>query len=219
MRIFLRFGKNIRLIPFNYQSFLTGAIHKWLGIANGEHGSISLYSFSWFQNIIANTDGINFTNDSYFFISAHNDEIIKKIINGVMADSSLCFGSYITDIQIAETPIFSSSHTFYCASPIFIKRKIENEEKHITFMDSRSSEYLTETLKTRLNKAGLSTEAVQVEFDASYNNSRTKLIHYKGIANKANICPINISGSPEQIAFAWNVGVGNSTGIGFGALK
>ena len=29
----------------------------------------------------------------------------------------------------------------------------------------------------------------------------------------------DLKGSPEQIAFAWDVGVGNSTGIGFGALK
>jgi CRISPR/Cas system endoribonuclease Cas6 (RAMP superfamily) len=28
-----------------------------------------------------------------------------------------------------------------------------------------------------------------------------------------------IKGTPEQLAFAWNVGLGNSTGIGFGALN
>ena len=40
-----------------------------------------------------------------------------------------------------------------------------------------------------------------------------------GIKNKASICPVIVKGTSEQIAFAWNVGVGNSTGIGFGALN
>jgi CRISPR/Cas system endoribonuclease Cas6 (RAMP superfamily) len=34
-----------------------------------------------------------------------------------------------------------------------------------------------------------------------------------------NWCPIIIKGKPETKLFAWNVGLGNSTGIGFGAIK
>jgi CRISPR-associated endoribonuclease Cas6 len=45
------------------------------------------------------------------------------------------------------------------------------------------------------------------------------MIIYKGIANKANWCPVIIKGRPETKLFAWNVGLGNSTGIGFGAIK
>jgi len=54
MRGYLRLTKNSELIPFNYQAFLTGTLHKWIGKDNVEHGSVSLYSFSWLQN--ANTE-------------------------------------------------------------------------------------------------------------------------------------------------------------------
>ena len=41
----------------------------------------------------------------------------------------------------------------------------------------------------------------------------------KGIENRASICPLIIIAKPETIAFTWNVGIGNSTGIGFGAIS
>ncbi|MCH5598024.1 CRISPR-associated endoribonuclease Cas6 [Niabella ginsengisoli] len=78
---------------------------------------------------------------------------------------------------------------------------------------------MTETLQSKLKHANLNTDGVAVEFDSNFPNPRTKLIKYGEINNKVNLCPIIIKGSKEQIAFAWNVGVGNSTGIGFGSLK
>jgi CRISPR-associated endoribonuclease Cas6 len=71
----------------------------------------------------------------------------------------------------------------------------------------------------KLRKAGLSDEDANISFQKDYPGAKTKIIHYNNIGNRVNVCPVVIEGSPEQIAFAWNVGVGNSTGIGFGALK
>ena len=45
------------------------------------------------------------------------------------------------------------------------------------------------------------------------------MVTYNGIKNRASLVPIVIEGTTEQITFAWSVGLGNSTGIGFGALK
>lgn len=221
MRIYLKLSQNKESIPFNYQHLLTGAIHKWIGKENKEHGEISLYSFSWLQNVKPNNNGVSLTRDSYFFISAFDEFLIKKMLKGILNDSEICCGSKVIDVQIMKTPEFEGSKQFLCASPIFIKRRFgeEYKERHITFKDGLSGQYLTETIKNKLSAAGLSTKGVSIEFDKEYSNPKTKVIHYKGIQNKANICPVIIKGTPEQIAFVWNVGVGNSTGIGFGALK
>lgn len=221
MRIYLKLTKNTEIIPFNYQHLLTGAIHKWLGKENKEHGTISLYSFSWLQNIRTNNKGISLTRDSYFFISAFDESLIKTIIKGIVNEPDVCCGSRVFDVQIMQTPQFESQKHFLCASPVFVKRWIENaeKEKHVTFDDELSGQYLTETLRNKLSTAGLTTEGLSVEFDKAYSNPQTKVIHYKNIKNRANICPVIVKGTPEQVAFAWDVGVGNSTGIGFGALK
>lgn len=219
MRLYLQVTRNNKPIPFNYQSFITGAIHKWIG-NNEHHGALSLYSFSWFENVTTRkSTGIMLNDNSYFFISAFDEDLIKKIIKGIMADPFICFGSEVAEIQITDTPAFSSTEKFFVGSPVFIKRRFDNSEKHITYDHPQCNVYLTETLQKKLKAATLPFEEVQVRFDSSFFSPKTKIIKYKEISNRVNICPVIIEGTPEQIAFAWNVGIGNSTGIGFGALK
>lgn len=219
MRLYLKLTKNKEIIPFNYQHLLTGAIHKWIGEENKEHGEVSLYSFSWLQKVTTNSKGIMLTRDSYFFISAFSGTLLKNILKGVLENPFVCCGSEVYDVQIMETPGFGTKEHFLLASPAFIKRRFDDKQKHIAFNDELSGKYMTETMSKKLSVAGLSSEGLSIKFDKNYPNPKTKLIHYKEIENKANICPVIIEGTPEQIAFAWNVGVGNSTGIGFGALK
>ena len=219
MRIYLQLTKNTELIPFNYQPFLTGALHKWLGKENIEHGNVSLYSFSWLQYADTTKEGINLKRGSNFFISAYDEALIKSIVRGIMADPSVCFGSAVSSVDVMETPIFSNAQRFNVASPVFIKGFEKEENKHIRFDDDMASYYLTETMQRKLSLVGLPADNIKVRFDKNYPNPRTKVITYKGIGNQVNLCPVIVEGTPEQVAFAWNVGVGNSTGIGFGALK
>jgi CRISPR-associated endoribonuclease Cas6 len=219
MRIYLQLTKNTELIPFNYQPFLTGALHKWMGKENVEHGNISLYSFSWLQNVDTTEKGINLKQNSFFFISAYNEILIKTIVKGIMIDSSVCFGSSVLSINIEKNPLFSDIQRFPIASPVFVRQSDGEKDGHISFDNEKSSIYLTEIMQRKLALAGLPTDNIKVSFDRNYHNPRTKIITYKEIGNRVNICPVIVEGTPEQIAFAWNVGVGHSTGIGFGALK
>ena len=220
MRLYIKISKSNKVIPFNYQELLTGCLHKWLGADNQQHGKVSLYSFSWFKNVRTTKQGIWFTNDTYMFLSFYEQELAKKVVNGILASPDVFCGSAVFDVMLQETPEFSNNSKFLAASPIFIKRTIEEEkERHYTFRDKESDLLMTETLKTKLKKADLDDSDVAVRFDKGYPNPKTKLIRYGKIDNKVNLCPVIIEGSKEQVAFAWNVGIGNSTGIGFGALK
>lgn len=69
-----------------------------------------------------------------------------------------------------------------------------------------------------MREAGLEDDTLDIRFDTSYNKKKLKLVRYHGIGNKASICPVIIKAKPETKLFAWNVGLGNSTGIGFGAI-
>lgn len=219
MRIYLRLSAGTEAIPFNYQPFLTGAFHKWLGKENAAHGEASLYSFSWLQNVGITKDGIRIKDGSYFFISAYNEALIKNLIRGIQNQPEVCFGAMVTEVQLQESPDFSTEERFMAASPIFIKRKIDGSEKHFLYNDPDADKLLTETLQTKLKIAGIPEDGVSVSFDHTFHSPQVKLLSYRGINNKASLCPVIVKGTPEQIAFAWHVGAGNSTGIGFGALK
>ncbi len=218
MRIHLLTTGTQNVIPYNYQPALTGALHKWIG-TNYIHNQISLYSFSWLQNGKASSEGIVFNDGARFFISTIDKDLLKTIVKGIQREPDICYGLCVKEIIIQEDPVFANDHSFQYASPILIKRRVGNRDIHYSYKDEESNFLMTETLKNKLISAGIDEQSVNVSFDISYRNPKTKLIHYNKIGNKVNMCPVKITGTPEQLAFAWNVGVGNSTGVGFGALK
>lgn len=218
MRIFISLQTNNQLVPFNYQQFLTGAIHKWLG-ENIYHNQTSLYSFSLLIGGQKKGNKLQFPQSTGFFFSAYDTKMIKDLIRGIQANPEINFGLTVKEIQVRETPIFGNRQVFLVQSPVLVKRQVDNKEVHYIYNQPETDLLITETLSTKLDKAGLAKEGIKVQFDKNYAWAKTKVIYYNNIGNRANICPVIIEGTPEQIEFAWNVGIGNSTGIGFGSLK
>ncbi len=218
MRVHLKLQATQNTVPFNYQPQITGAFHKWIG-QNNLHDATSLYSFSWLSGGEKKGDGLVFKQGATLHFSAYDDQIIKKLIEGIQLDPYINFGLTVTEVMIQQTPDFTNKEVFFIASPVLIKRTEGEREIHYTYEQPEADVLLTETIKNKLRKAGLDDSNITIAFDKSYQSPKTKLVYYKSIGNKANMCPVIIEGTPQQIAFAWNVGVGNSTGIGFGALK
>lgn len=219
MRIYLKLSKNNKVLPFSYQELLTGVIHKWIGSNNEIHGKTSQYSFSWIQNTTSTRSGVNLSEESYFFVSSVDELLIKRIVKGVLADPLMFNGVKVNDVQIKNVPEFSFKEEFLMGSPVLLKIKDENRVRHITLEDTEFDEVLTESFKNKLLKADINPDGVSVKLNPDKSFRQTKLVTYKGIKNKASFAPVIISGTPEQIAFAWCNGLGNSTGIGFGSLK
>lgn len=220
MRIYLKLSEGNGVIPFNYQTLLTGVIHKWLGLDNELHGKSSNFSFSWIQNTRAEKEGIRLDKNPFFFFSAYDESLVKRIIKGILEDPVLFNGIKVIEVKIVNTPKFNQVEHFLFASPLLLKQRLENKRiKHLTFLDTNFEKILTDHLKSKLEKVGISSDGLKLRLNPDNNFRQTKMVIYKGIHNKTSIVPIIIEGTQEQIAYAWCAGLGNSTGIGFGALK
>lgn len=219
MRIHIQTTCNTEKVDFNYQPKLVGVLHKWLG-SNDLHGKISLYSFSWLMNARAINGGLDYPNGATFFISFYENQYLKQIIKAILDDPEMCYGMRVVDVTIEEEPDFSERTLFRTASPIFIHRHNDKENKHYTYEDEESGELMKETLLHKMKLVGLPLdETLQIRFELSAPNKKVKLIDYRGIKNRVSqACPVIIEGKAQTKAFAWCVGVGNSTGIGFGAI-
>jgi len=222
MRIHLKITSDGSIVPFNHQNKLTGTIHKWLGKENVEHGKISLYSFSMLTNGKKSIrgNGLVFENGTSFFISAYDAALIKCIVGAIQKDPTMFSGLKVQEIIIQENPDLTDKEHFFAASPVFVKRKVENDRvKHFAYDEDETSAFLIETLQSKMQQVGLEDSTMEITFDRSYPKATSKVVHYNGVKNKANICPLIIKAKPETKVFAWNVGMGNSTGIGFGAIN
>lgn len=218
MRVHIQFTKPYDIIPFNHQEVLTGVFHRWIG-KNNVHDDISLYSFSRLSGGKVTNNGLNFPFGAKWFISVYEIDLFKKLISGIIENPELRWGMRVQVFFIQPEPDFTHQNEFKAASPIFIKRTIDQRQKHFLFFDNESSSLMTETLMHKMKIAGLEDDMVKIEFDLRYSNPKTAKVTYNGIDNRASLCPVIITGSPATKAFAWNVGLGNSTGIGFGAIS
>lgn len=216
MRLYFKLTPNKELVPFDYMHNLVGVFHKWLG-KNELHDSISLYSLSWLKGGRQNKHGLDFKEGAVWFISAYDELLCKNLIAGAFEEPDFFCGMKVTDVMIQENPSFEKSKKFILASPILIKHFDGKLLKHRTFEEEDTNQIMTDILITKLKKTNINPE-VSVRFDLSYEKAKTKLVKIKNINNKANMCPVIIQGNPEAITFAWNVGIGHSTGSGFGAL-
>lgn len=218
MRIHLNTTANTAPVPFNYQQKLVGTIHKWIG-ENTIHDKISLYSFSWLNGGRKVDNALDFPKGASMFISFYDEKVIKQIIKTILDEPEMFCGLTVTAITIDKDPAVENRELFYCASPIFIKRMLDDGTvKQYNFNDEESGFLLKETLLSKMREVGLEDGTLEIKFDRSFSKRKLKLVHYHGIGNKASICPVVIKAKPETKLFAWNVGIGNCTGIGFGAI-
>jgi CRISPR-associated endoribonuclease Cas6 len=226
MRLQLKLSRNRETVNFNHLPVLVGALHKWLG-PNEEHDGLSLYSFSWLQGAKPGQGGLNFPQGATWMISAIDGDFLSRSIHGVLTDPEIRWGMRVETCSLVPPPIFKDQDEarFLCASPIFIKRSLPDlsrssgfNDKFYLYTDPESDGLLTETLQHKLRAAGFDAEGVTVRFDRTYAKAKTQLVKYRDIENRCSYCPVFVKGTAEQLAFAWTVGLGNSTGIGFGAL-
>ncbi len=218
MRIHLKLSKNTEPVDFSYQQKQVGTIHKWLGI-NDIHDQMSLYSFSWLKGGKKVDEHLEFNHGASFFISFYDTSKLEEIIKGIQSEPDVFYGMSIYNITIQEVPMFETKQRFMAESPIFLKYSKDKKSTYYYFTDAQSDDILTNNAKHKLRKAGLSDNGLTVYFEKNYPSAYTKGTTFKGIFSKGSVCPIIVEGSSEQIAFIWDVGIGNSTGIGFGSLS
>lgn len=219
MRLKILTSPSTSPIPFNYQQKLTGVLHKWLGEQNKEHGEISLYSFSWLQNTIVGKDGLSCPKGANWFISFYDVQRAKEVLARIRTNPEMFCGMDVEQVIIIETPDFSSRELFFLGSPVLIKRLENGKTIEYGYENPESGRLLEETLQTKMQKAGLpNDDTLRIEFDLSYEKKKKKLVWYDGISSKANMCPIIIKGDNVTKQFAWDVGLGSCTGIGFGSI-
>ncbi|MEJ7714031.1 MAG: CRISPR-associated endoribonuclease Cas6 [Pyrinomonadaceae bacterium] len=221
MRLHFDLSPNQQPVPFAYQHYLTGAFHKWLGPENQLHDALSLYSLSWLDGSLMRRGALEFPRGAKWFISFHNESLIERIVNSALADPEVCCGMRVTRIEQQATPHFGDRYTFKVGSPVLARSKeVDGKVKHFIYSDPEADATLTTALRHKIDAAGLGAphNGVTVSFDRTYRNPKTKLVTIKDIHSRASVCPVVVESTPQALGLAWNVGIGHSTGSGFGCL-
>lgn len=215
------------VLPFDHLPALKGAFHRWTGANAALHDDLSLYSLSWLHGGRAERGGLAFPAGATWAISAPDRQLIHELLAAVVANPQLPgHGLRVTDARLRAVPDFSAGEQcFRLLSPVFVKQPRCGEAgqplpaEHLLHDNPAADVRMTEILQRKLRHGGLPDAGVRVAFDRTYPVPKVKLFAYHDIQGRASFCPVLIRGSAEQLRFAWCVGIGNSTGIGCGALQ
>lgn len=226
MRLNLTLSPNTDPVPFDHLHELTRTLHKWVGPDNALHDGPSLYSVGWLEGGRARDGALAFPDGARWRLSFWDDGAAKSALEGLLRDPSVVAGLRVVEAQQQTTPAFSSGYRFEVDAPVVARRRREDGSRaYLLYDDERADAVLTRTLRHKMTIAELDTDlsAVQVRFDRSYRGAHTKLATIEkgghAIKHKGSVCPVVVEGPPAAVRFAWNVGVGELTGSGFGAVK
>ncbi len=221
MRFRLHLSPNTSPVPFNHVHRLLGVLHKWLGPSNPEHNAMSLYSMGWLKGAETRNGALHFPHGATWTLGFWGYDPTRRLTEGILSVPELFSGMRVRTLETVPFPTWKSPHTFRAASPVIARRhRPDHSQEYLLWDDPRADEVLTQTLRKKLAAAGFAGEHLnaEVSFDRSYRKAHPKLTTIKGIHHKGSLCPVTIAGTPEALAFAWTVGVGELTGSGFGAL-
>jgi CRISPR-associated endoribonuclease Cas6 len=137
-----------------------------------------------------------------------------------MSSPDMFCGLTVTDVIIKENPTFSETKYFKLASPILLKQKTDNcNIIHITYKDEDVDKLLENSIKHKMRIANIPDDnTLKITVDKSSAECKTKFVKIHDIGNRCFYSPIQIEGRDITKKFIWNVGLGNSTGVGFGSL-
>lgn len=221
MRLNLRLTANTEPVPYNHLHRLTGALHKWLGW-NDAHDGLSLYSFGWLKGGRGANGHLTFPEGAIWRVSFYEPEQAKRLLDGLMRDPTVTCGMRVFEVKEQATPSFSGCYRFEVDAPVVARQTREDGGREYLLWDDEAADaVLTRVLRRKLEAAGFADDHLdaEVQFDRTYQSAYTKLAAVKGIKHKGSVCPVVVEGTPEAVRFAWQVGGGELTGSGFGALR
>lgn len=227
MRLHLQLSPNTAPVRFDYQGRMNGTMYKWFDapLLRDLHNRTSLYSRSWLDGsrLARDQTHLDFPGGATFFISFHDEAFAEPLIDNIFRAPDAFCGMAVRQITQQPTPDFPARFYFRTASPVLVRQVTDDKSvKHLLYTDPAADELLTSIMRHKLTLAGFDAETLtrtRVSFDRAYKGAKTKLVRIGTIRSRASTCPVIVEGTPESVAFAWNVGVGHSTGSGFGSLK
>ncbi|MFW6272241.1 MAG: CRISPR-associated endoribonuclease Cas6 [bacterium] len=224
MRIKLNFTSNTEKVPNNL-SVVNSFIHtKCFGDNNDYHDSASNYNVSRLEggNIIENGRYINYPNGGYLIISSPDQDILNKILVGVMTHKTIGYGMNFKSVDYIQEHFYNGWNYFKTLTSGFLLKKTDENKKNVgfhTLNDDDIADVLKRHIMNKFKKINPKLDFSDFElFIDNHRSHKVKNIYSKNVKNCVNICQIRIKTNRKVAETIYEYGIGQSTGSGFGVI-
>lgn len=203
-------------IPVNNQHYVNGFFHKVLGENNKWHDTFSEYAISSLQGGTFNNGYLTFKKEPYFIISSENPEFIDTVMDNITKVDANIFGMVFKGMKIQDYLVNKYFDKVITISPILLKEKSTN--RHVTVQDSDFIDVLTKNCVNKLRHEGIEDKSFKIEI-RNPEKAKKKKITVGKVENICSMVSLVVYGKKETRNTLYNLGLGHSTGCGFGTIK
>lgn len=167
-----------------------------------------------------------------WWVSSPVEDVLRHEVQGMLrAGGSIDIGGnrfYIRWVDAAPTPSFAESARFTCMTPIVASVPGDDGRSTPRYLVPQDGARFAEAIRANLlRKYSLLYEKAPADDrltltfaqDFLATHPGTKLVAIKGICVRGAFAPFRLEGSPELIRLAWEAGLGEKTGSGFGMIE
>lgn len=208
------------IIPINYQKELNSFIYRTLGDNNVYHDTFSDYSISSIQGGKLNDDKktLIFRTEEdrypYIMVSSENDEFMKTLIINLYKKKYTLFGLEFHLLSPADFRVEGEWDVIHTISPVIVK----HNHKRISIDNPYFMDELKKHCVEKLKSVGVEDETFNIKLRKP-ERAKKKLIMVGDIFNICTDVSLFVYGKVETRKTLYNLGLGISTGSGFGAVK
>lgn len=206
-------------VPINNQHYLNGFIHETFGKNNQFHDKFSNYNCSSLQGGTYNADtkALEFKTESpHFFISSPDEDFLMFAIKSFINTKASMFGMKFKSIGVFDN---FKLHEYYddiiTISPIIVKN---NAGWKITVDNPEFIQCLIENCRKKLLHAGIVDPTFKLEI-INPHKAKSKCVWVGNVFNPCSNVRLRVYGKKKTRETLYNMGLGGSTGSGFGSIK
>lgn len=189
-----------------------------LGKNNELHDARSIYSLSPMLGGIRSTIGEYFPNGGYMLFTTADDELMSKVVSAL-------FNAQGTKAGTMSYKNFEMAKDFHIHSDYDIVRSITpillmSSKRRITVKDKNFIELLTERCREKLIFAGIDPSKAKTIKIELFHPEKASIIdvQYNETHNFASKVMLVVKGNREARRILYSMGMGSSTGCGFGTI-
>ena len=211
-------NRNIRIPVRECQKQMNSYVHHVLGPDNPYHDRFSHYNISELLGMKIDPK----TNEYYldersvprFTVSVYNDEpFLENFIEGLYRHTGDIFGLVFDYMELNEFHVHDYCDKIVTTSPILLK---VNDIK-ISVEDEGFIEQLTQHCIKKLQRSGIVDKTFSLKIRRP-DRARKKLKWVGGTWNICSNVSLRVAGKPETRRALYQLGLGCSTGSGFGSV-
>ncbi len=209
--------ENNIIIPFSNQKELNSFIYRTLGDNNHYHDSFSDYSISGIQGGEKyDNKNIIFTNgkEPFIQVSSENNNFINDLLIGISQNKYTFFNLVVSRTEFLDFNINKYFDTIVTLSPVIVKDKIGRK---ISIDNENFLSLLKENCIKKLAHKGIIDNTFDI-FIRHPEKSKQKMVMVGNVFNICTKISLYVYGKPATRKTLYNLGLGGSTGSGFGAV-